>query len=200
MDKLSKYLEYAGSGRVSGGTFDSREALDAAFSTPLNYSPDHYRQKLQIFCPYFMRLAATYESPRVAELLCGNGTFLDLARTDLPGCATHYVNGSPNSVGLFRHLYGQEPPHELVTDLSAGEYDVVVSDASLNLMDEDQAARLVSVAPERVARGGALCLLVNLSPAEMRDGFDLIDTHRRLSLSMTCVYGMNTFCSVWLKN
>lgn len=199
MDKPTKYLEYAASGRIAGGTFDSREALDAAFSTPLNFSVDHYRQKLHVFCPYFMGLASAYESPRVAELLSGNGTFLDLARADLPGCTTHYVSDSPNSVGLFRHLYGEHPPHELVTDISGGLYDIVLSDASLNLMDGPQVERFVSVAPERVAPGGSLCLLVNMSPGELREDFDLSAIHRNLSLSLTCVYGMNTFCSVWLK-
>jgi SAM-dependent methyltransferase len=201
MTKIDRYLQMPKE-ILSEEGYDSRINIEESFSTPLNWDVDHFRQKLQLFSPYFMQMSGTYEKPRVAEIWSGNGTFLDLASRDLPGCTTRYVAGGRNSAVLFRHLYGEGSPHELVEGVPEDEsVDIAISDAALNHMDDGQVESFVRSCSRSLARGGILCLLVNMDPDRTRQGFDLPGIHSMMSgLGLTCVFGMNTFSSLWLKS
>lgn len=201
---MTKIERYAGipKGLLSEEGFDSRANIEDSFSTPLNWDVGQFRQKLLLFSPYFMQMASAYDRPRVAEFHSGNGTFLDLAREDLAGCQTAYVAGGPNSAVLFRHLYGDGAPHALLeAPPDPASLDVVLSDAVLNLMTDHQVSSFVGSCSESMARGGLLCLLVNMAPDRLRAGFDLPGIHASLAgHGLTCVFGMNTFSSLWLKS
>lgn len=201
MTKPERYAELVLSQDLDEVGHDSRGNLDMAFQSPLNWDADHFRQKLSLFSPYFMQMAATIPGPRVAELLSGNGTFLDMAAADLPGCDTAYVSWTRNSTLLFRHLYGEAPRHRLIEGRPApGQIDVALCDATLNQMSEAQVSAFVEAAPAALSRGGLLCLLVDLTPGRVLPHLDLRAVHRRLEAEgLTCVHGMYTFSTLWVR-
>lgn len=200
MTKIERYMAMPRE-LLSEEGHDSRANIDEAFSSPLNWDVGHFRQKLLLFSPYFMQMAATYDRPAVAEFRSGNGTFLDLAREDLPGCSTVFVSGTPNSAALFRHLHGADTPHAMVHGQPAlGSLEVAISDAVLNLMSDGEIGEYLDSCAESMAVGGLLCLLVNMDPDRLRAGFDLPAIHASMPRrGLACVYGMNTFSSLWLR-
>jgi hypothetical protein len=201
MTKLDKYIEFTSSRFLDMSGHDSKENLDSSFQTPLNWDIGQFRAKRQLFSPYFMEVASTYESPRVAEIMSGNGTFLDLAVVDLPVSSTTYVARNRNSADMFRYLYDTSCPHNLVVGKPvASSFDIVISDGSINLMSGEELAEFEDWSFSSLAPGGIMCLLVNMAPEGLRSDFDLQALHARIRGSgLRCIHGMNTFSSLWKK-
>jgi len=201
MTKLEKYRGFSSSAQLDGIGHDSKDNLDASYSTPLNWDVDQFRAKLQVFSPYLMEVAGTYDSPRVAEVMSGNGTFLDLAAADIPGCTTTFVARNRNSADMFRHLYGPHTTHRLVVGRPGlSSFDVVISDGAVNLMSEEEMSDFEDWSFQSLAHGGIICLLVNMAPEGIRPGFDLLAMHDRMrGRGLRCIHGMNTFSSLWKK-
>jgi hypothetical protein len=201
MTKLDKYIEFTSSRFLDMTGHDSKENLDSSFQTPLNWDIGQFRAKLHLFTPYFMEVVSTYESPRVAEIMSGNGTFLDLVAVDLPGSSTTYVARNRNSADMFRYLYGTIGAHNLVVGRpDASSFDVVISDGAINLMSSEELTDFEEWSFGSLAPGGVMCLLVNMAPEGLRPDFDLQALHARIrGRGLRCIHGMNTFSSLWKK-
>lgn len=178
---------------------DSENYLDLLFTSPLNFNESAFENKVNVFCPYFLEYTSLMDSPNVAEWVSGVGTFLKLFKRINPASKLFYVNDSVNSLMLAKEIMSE---YECVFTERNTEikFDIVFSDGVLNLFDDETIKNLIAEMMNSLNENGVLMLLINLDPNNLRKDFNLIWIHSLIQeTNMMCVWGKNTFSSMWIK-
>jgi len=199
MNNLDKYLNVKSSLSATENFVDSVEFLDILFSNPMNWNEDSFKNKLDLFCPYFLNLIETKLNPRIAEYYSGIGVFLKLMKKINSSCEVHFVNDSEsNSVKIATSILNGEE-YKINDSLSEEKYDVILSDGVFNWLLDSEIKDLTLKIKESLRVNGIFLLLVNLEPTMLRKDFDLQAIHNDLQNDLICVWGKNTFSSIWMK-
>lgn len=200
MTNLEKYNNIKSELTQKVSSTDSIEYFNNLFSTPLNFEEDQFRNKLMIFCPYFLDLIRIASAPKIAEFNSGAGIFLKLSKNINTESSLYFVNSVNSNANLIAQQIIDNTDFELVdienTDL---KFDVIINDGVLNLLSDGEIKELIERILASLSEGGLLLLLINLEPAELRKDFDIHWIHDLIQTESMCLWGKYTFSSLWIK-
>ena len=89
-----------------------------------------------------------------------------------------------------------------VKDSIDQNYDIIISDGVLQLYDDIHQVEIIDKINNKLNKNGLFCLLVDLSGSKenpVYNDVDILKLHSLLEMNMVCIYGKNTFSSIWKK-
>lgn len=182
---------------------DSKNLIYDIIKYPFNVDKSQILGKYQLFSPYMMNLITTSEYSTFIEYMGGLGVLSEIIKENLSNVKVTF-NSINMEISDFAEWRFSKKGLDISTNFTNVTYDVVVSDGFLQYLDSDSQENLVISMIDITSKNGLLCLLIDISgedaEAPLKKNVDIIKIHSILEQSdMVCIYGKNTFSSLWKK-
>lgn len=203
-DELNAYKHYVRS--TIDIIVDSKNLIYDIIKYPFNTDKAKLLAKYQLFSPYMMNLIISSGYFSFLEYLGGIGVLSEIIKENLPHSKVTF-NSINNEITKFSKWRFDKKGLDVSTigyvDTEI-KYDVVVSDGFLQYLDFNDQCYLVQTMIDITSKNGLLCLLVDISgessESPLKKNVDILYIHSILEQSdMVCIYGKNTFSSLWKK-
>jgi hypothetical protein len=185
---------------------DSKNLIYDIIRYPFNIDKAHLLAKYQLFSPYMMNMIISSGYTSFLEYMGGVGVLSEIIKENLINSKVTF-NSINNEIFHFSKWRFEKKGLDISTigyiDKDKN-YDVVVSDGFLQYLDSPDQEYLVQSMIDITSKNGLLCLLVDISgenpESPLKKNVDILRIHSILEQSdMVCIYGKNTFSSLWKK-
>lgn len=185
---------------------DSKNLIYDIIKYPFNTDKAQLLAKYQLFSPYMMNLIISSGYSSFLEYLGGIGVLSEIIKENLIHSKVTFNSINTNIANFSKWRFDKKG-----LDISTigyidkkMNYDVVVSDGFLQYLDSKEQEDLTQSMIDITSKNGLLCLLVDISgespEAPLKKNVDILKIHSILEQSdMVCIYGKNTFSSLWKK-
>lgn len=168
-----------------------------------NFNVDKLRiaTKFNTFSPQM--LSIIFESNYTSFLdLGGVGILSEVIKEMKPSIKVDFSNENKFISDFVKYRFEKYSLNINITESIHDNYDIIVSDGVLQLYDDFQQVKNINKIKNKLNNNGLFCLLVDLSGSKgnpVYNDVDILKLHSILEMDMICIYGKNTFSSVWKK-
>lgn len=182
---------------------DSKNLIYDIIKYPFNVDKDQIIAKYQLFSPYMMNLIISSGYNSFLEYMGGLGVISEIIKENFPHSNITF-NSINDEIKKFSKWRFDKKGLDISVDILDGKYDVIISDGFLQYLDSNSQEHITQSMISMVSKNGLLCLLVDISgespESPLKKSVDILKIHSILEQSdMVCIYGKNTFSSLWKK-
>ena len=187
--------------------YNSKNLIYDSIKLEFNIDKDKMVEKYKLFSPHMLSMIVNSNYKSLLDYM-GLGTLSELIKDIDESIKVTYTNVDSDIYNFIKWRFKKYNLDISVKELSIDyliqdSYDVIVSDGNLHLFSGKKQIEIVDSMVEKLNNNGLFCLLVDISPANsnvLSYGVDIINIHSVLEQSdMICIYGRNTFSSIWKK-
>jgi len=202
IDELNKKIQnHKLNPTIEGLIYDS---IEPGFNSDKNLMISKY----QLMSPYMLTLILNSGYKSFLEFT-GSGILSELIKEINPSSVVTYANVNSNLFEFIKWRINREKNDirllELNNNFKINDiYDVIISDGFLQYFSEDDQLRMAVNMVDKISKNGILCLLIDISGHSEKyplyKDVDIVKIHKEIEkFDMVCIYGKNTFSSLWKK-
>lgn len=182
---------------------DSKNLIYDIIRYSFNTEKSQILAKYQLFSPYMMSLITSSGYNNFLEYMGGMGILSEIIKENIPSSSVTF-NSINNEISNFAKWRFDKKGLNISVESLLREYDVIISDGFLQYLDSDGQENLLNMMINMTSKNGLLCLLIDISGEDvnypLKKNVDILNIHSILEQSdMVCIYGKNTFSSLWKK-
>lgn len=175
-----------------------------------NTSREKLINKINLFSPFLFKTIINPNYKSFLEFGGGLGLFCEIVKMMRPDLAVNYadIKSKVSDFTKWRFKKRNINVNQIIIPQSdfdfPQKYDIIFTDAVIQHLKEDQQVRYMQKLSSYVNNDGVLIPLIDLSGKEdimpMYNDVNIVNLHNILENSgMYCLYGKNTFSSIWKK-
>lgn len=175
-----------------------------------NISIQQLSSKIKLFSPDFFKMITNPTYKSFMEFGGGVGLFCEIIKSIRPDFNVNYfdIKSKVSDFATWRFNKRKINVNVNIIDQDnptiEGSYDVIFTDAVIEHIEENKQISYIRKLSRCVNTNGMMCLIVDLEGKNdkmpMHFNVNIINIHNTLEQShMVCVYGRNTFSSIWIK-
>jgi SAM-dependent methyltransferase len=179
------------------------------FKLSFNVDKSALRNKIYLFSPQFFSLVKNSNYKTFLEHVGGLGILSEVIKEENPEIKVTYSNIESDIFRFFNWRLSKNQldieSKQLEYDFKiVDKYDVIVSDGILQYLNSINQENFIKNIVNSVNKDGLFCLLADISGKNenvpLYYDVDITKIHSILEYSdMNCIYGKNTFSSLWKK-
>lgn len=167
-----------------------------------------FEQKLEQFIPGFVKILRQAPCGDFLDFGAGVGLACEWVVRQTQLRVTHFdIQSYMSEFAAWRYKKYQLPvtmihgePHDFTLPQ---QYSVIFTDAVWEHLDPEKQIYYAYKLSDYLINGGILCMLVDLSGKSatmpMHYDVDIVAVHNALAQTMNCIFGRNTFASIWIR-
>ena len=184
-----------------------KNATYLSFKLEFNTNTYSLESKLSLFSPQMLPLISSGYSTFL-EHMGDFGVLSEIIKIKCPEMSVTYSNVESDIYHFVKWRFETDNIDIKTYQLDDNyriynKYDIIVSDGKLQFFTEDKQVKIVKNIVDNLNPNGIFCLLVDLSgksSSPLNNDVNITNIHSVLEdLDVVCIYGKNTFSSVWKK-
>lgn len=166
-----------------------------------NINKKQFLNKINLFQPYLLTTILDVDYKSSIEYMSGLGMFSELMKDINPYVDVTYYNDNIEMMNFTK--WRMKNKNLNISYEINGKYDIVFIDGSIQYFEKDDQYKVIEKSTELVNDNGILSLLIDISGKKnnsINNDVDIVSLHNYIeNRDMICIYGRNTFSSIWKK-
>lgn len=183
---------------------NNKNLIYQAFKSYDNTDLYELASKINFFSPHMLRIISSSNYKSCLEYLGGFGVMSELMLEVNSKLNVTYSNIDSEILDFTKYRIGNKISILKLNNncYINNKYDIIISDGNLQYFSKKDQQSIINNLSDNLNPDGMLCLLIDISGKKSSPLYHDVDIdiiHSNMSNDLKCIYGKNTFSSLWKK-